>query len=406
MGPQSIREYVASLRPRYRVASRAEKTRMLDDFCELTGRHRKSAIRRLGRPPRPRRGASGRPQRYGRAVAESLLRVWEASDYLCGKRLAPFLAPLLEALERHGEVTVPPAVRAQLLTISPATIDRLLRGQRRTHPRGLATPHPSPAAFAAHVPVRTFGDWQGVQPGAVQADLVAHCGDSAAGFYVTTLVAVDVATGWTECRAIWGKHYYRVKEAVRWVQRDLPMPLRSFHTDNGGEFLNHLLLPWCRTARIQMTRGRPHRKNDQAYAEQKNWAIVRRLIGYDRYSSRAALEELHAIYRILRLYWNSFQPLRKIVSRVRHGPRVTKRYDRAQTPYQRLLAAGILTEAQRHALATQYEQLNPVALRADLQERLQRLWRLADRSIAGAERDRTTSRRSVTPVLRHQAGLR
>lgn len=387
MGPQSIREYIASLGPRYRAAPKTAKSRMLDEFCQVTGRHRKSAVRRLRRPPRARQGAGGRPPRYGPDVTALVIRLWEASDYLCGKRLAPFLEPLLDALERHGEVHVPPPLRPLLLTISPATIDRLLHGQRRSRPRGLSTTGPSPATFAAQVPVRTFADWAGVMPGALQADLVAHCGDSGAGFFLTSLVAVDVATGWTECRAIWGKLYYRVKEAVRWVEKDLPMPLHSFHTDNGGEFLNHLLLPWCRTTGIAMSRGRPHHKNDQAYAEQKNWAIVRRLVGYDRYSSRPAYDELRACYRVLRLYWNFFQPLRKLVAKVRHGARVTKRYDRAQTPYQRLLASGVLTNAQRHALTTQYEQLNPVALRAELQERLQRLWTLADRP--GTRRDET-----------------
>ncbi len=200
-------------------------------------------------------------------------------------------------------------------------------------------------------------------------------------------MAVDVATGWTECRAVWGKHYYRVKGAVRWVEKDLPMPLQSFHTDNGGEFLNHLLLPWCRTARIALSRGRPHRKNDQAYAEQKNWAIVRRLIGYGRYSARPAYEELRAFYRVLRLYWDFFQPLRKVVAKARHGARVTKRYDRAQTPYQRLLTSGVLTDAQCHALTAQYHQLNPMALRTELHERLRRLWTLADRP--GARREET-----------------
>ena len=383
MGPQSIREYVASLGPRYRTASKAAKSRMLDEFCQVTGRHRKSAVRRLGRPPKPRRGRGGRPPRYGPEVTALLLRIWDASDYLCGKRLGPFLAPLLDALERHGELHVPPHLRTLLLTISPATIDRMLKGQRRPYPRGLSLTGPSPAAFAAHVPVRTFADWDGVRPGALQADLVAHCGDSVAGFFLTSLVAVDVATGWTECRAVWGKLYYRVKEAVRWVEKDLPMPLHSVHTDNGGEFLNHLLLPWCRSTGIAMSRGRPHRKNDQAFAEQKNWAIVRRLIGYDRYSSRAAYVELRAFYRALRLYWNCFQPLRKLVAKVRHGARITKRYDRAQTPYQRLLASNVLTTAQRQALTAQYYDLNPVALRTELQDRLQRLWRLADGPTAG-----------------------
>ena len=233
--------------------------------------------------------------------------------------------------------------------------------------------------------MRTFGDWQGVRPGAFQADLVAHCGESAAGFFLTSLVAVDVATGWTECEVVWGKAYHHVKEAVRWIYKQSPMRVYAFHTDNGGEFLNHLLLPWCREAGIHVTRGRPYRKNDQAYAEQKNWAIIRRLIGYDRYTSRAAFSELRSLYAVLRLYWNFFQPLRKLTAKVRHGARVTKRYDRAQTPYQRLLASGILTAASRQALAARYAQLNPVALQTKIQDHLTRLWRLADRPGAARE---------------------
>jgi hypothetical protein len=269
-----------------------------------------------------------------------------------------------------------------------------LRPHRRGHPRGLATTGPSHPALAAQVPIRTFGDWQGVRPGSLQADLVAHCGETVEGFYVTSLVAVDVATGWTECQAVWGKGYARVGTGVHHIRQRLPMRLRELHTDNGGEFLNHILVPWCRRERIHFTRGRPWRKNDQAHAEQKNWAIVRRLIGYDRYSTRAALAQLTAFYPILRLYWNFFQPLRKLTAKVRRGARVTKRYDRAQTPYQRLLASDVLDEAQRQALARLYQSLNPCALRAQLQETLRRLWQLADRP-----------RGEPTPATPHHAAV-
>jgi hypothetical protein len=308
--------------------------------------------------------------------------VWQASDYLCGKRLAPFLDPLVEALERHHELEVPPVLRPRLLAISPATIDRLLQSKRRAHPRGLATTGPSRPALAAQVLVRTFADWQGVRPGALQADLVAHCGESAAGFFLTSLVAVDVATGWTECEAVWGKGYHHVKDAVRWVYKHRPMPVCLPHRQ-WRRVSQPPLAP--RQARIHLTRGRPYRKNDQAYAEQRNWAIIRRLIGYDRYTSRAARVELRSLSAVLRLYWNFFQPLRKLTAKVRHGARVTKRYDRAQTPYQRLLPSGILTGAQRQALAARYEQLNPVALQAKIHDHLTRLWRLADPPAAGRE---------------------
>ncbi len=378
MSPQSVREYAASLRPRYVLADRAEKARLLTEFCRLTKRHRKSAIRLLRQRPRRAAPRPGRPSSYGPEVVTLLRSAWEASDYLCGKRLAPFLPTLVEALERHQVLQVPPALRPVLLRISAPTIDRLLRSHRRHHPHGLATTSRSHPALAAQVPIRTFGEWQDVRPGSLQADLVGHCGESTEGFYLASLVAVDVATGWTDCQAVWGKGHHRVRAGVHEIRRRLPMPLRELHTDNGGEFLNHVFVPYCREERIHFTRGRPWRKNDQAYAEQKNWAIVRRLIGYDRYTSHAALAQLNAVYGVLRLYWNFFQPLRKVTAKIRRGARVTKRYDRAQTPYQRLLASSILTDAQRQALAARYHELNPVALRAQIQEHLQRLWRLAD----------------------------
>jgi transposase InsO family protein len=200
-----------------------------------------------------------------------LEQLWEASDFLCSKRLAPYLPELLEALERHEEVTVSAQQRTALRHVSPATIDRLLRPVRRFHRRhGLATSSRSVAVLRAQVPLRTFGEWANVPPGTVQADLLGHCGETTAGFYLTSLLAVDVATGWTESRAVWGKGYKRVAAAVYFIRQAVPMPLQALHTDNGGEFLNQMLLGWARRLNIRQTRGRPYRKNDQAYVEQKN----------------------------------------------------------------------------------------------------------------------------------------
>ena len=380
MGPHSVYEYAASLRPRYRLASRRDKSRLLDEFCRITTRHRKVAIALLRHRPKRARRRAGRPSRYPRTLRPTLEQVWELSDHLCSKRLAPFLPALLGALERHDEVQLSPAQRTALLQISPATIDRLLRPVRRLHRRhGLATTSSSLAALRTQVPLRTFTEWVNVPPGHLQADLLAHCGETTHGFYLTSLLAVDVATGWTELEAVWGKGHSRVGVAVRAVRRALPVPLLSLHTDNGGEFLNHVLVPWCREQGITITRGRPHRKNDQAYVEQKNGAVLRRFIGYHRYSSRAALEALTAVHARLRPYVNFFHPVRKLLSKARHGARVLKRYDRAQTPYQRLLASGVLTPEHSAALTAEYQRLNPVQLRTELQTRLDALWILADR---------------------------
>lgn len=323
---------------------------------------------------------SGSRAQFPRFAPPSLDAGFPGAHYLCSKRLAPFLEELVEALERHGELRISAEQRPVLVHISPATIDRLLRPVRRLHRHhGVTTTSPSIAALRAQVPVRTFGEWADVKPGNVQADLLAHCGNSTDGFFLTSLLAVDVATGWTELQAVWGKGQQRVGSAVHRIRETLPMPLRSLHTDNGGEFLNHILIPWCREEHITFTRGRPYRKNDQAYAEQKNWSVLRRVIGYDRFCSREAFLALQTVHQLLRPYVNFFQPLCKLVSKERHGARVVKRYDRAQTPYRRLLASGTLAPDRRDALAAEYQALNPRQLRADLEARLDTLWKLADR---------------------------
>jgi hypothetical protein len=282
-------------------------------------------------------------------------------------------------MERHGEIKLAEPIRAQLLELSASTMDRLLKQYRH---KGLRRPfsqsHSTPA-LKTRIPVRTFGDWGDAKPGSFQADLVMHCGESTAGFHLTTLDMVDVATGWNECQAVWGKGQRYVWTAVQKVREQLPFPLCELHTDNGGEFLNETLHPWCVTEGIQFTRGRPYKKNDQAHIEQKNWTSVRRLVGYDRYSSKEALAELAAFYSLRRLYVNFFQPIRKLVGKERTGAKVKKQFDEARTPYRRLLAAGALDDVKQKEMAELYAKQNPVKLRNQIDSALNRLWSLADR---------------------------
>jgi hypothetical protein len=378
MTRSSVREYAAAVRPRYLAASKRERGQILTEFCRTTGYHRKAAVRLLRRSP-PAAGPRRRPGRYGLAVALALKRAWEASDRLCSKRLAPFLPELVPILEDRGELRLAAETRAALVGLSPATIDRLLRPYRASGGRRPLSQSRAAAALQAQIPVRTFGEWGGVRPGAVQADLVSHCGESTDGFYLTTLTVVDVATSWCELEPVWGKGRQRVGSALHRLRQRLPAGLRELHTDNGGEFLNELLAPYCRREGIRFTRGRPYKKNDQAYVEQKNWAAVRRVVGYGRYSSKAAYAQLERVYAPLRLYGNFFQPVRKLIAKERVGAKVRKRYDRAQTPYQRLLAAGVLDEAQRATLAALYRGLNPVRLLAEIDAALAVLGTLAER---------------------------
>ena len=296
MTTAAVEEYLAAVATRYRAASKRRKGQLLDEICATTGLHRKSIIRRLGRSPARARRRRGRPRRYGPEVAAALVPLWELSDRLCGKLLAPLLPQLLAALERHGELRLSPSRRAALEALSPATIDRMLRPHRP--PRRGAGPRAGgpTATLRAQVPLRTFGEWRGVAPGALQADLVLHSGARTHGFYLTTVVAVDVATGWTELQPVRGMGKQRVGTAVHHLRQRMPFPVQSLHTDNGGEFLNHLLVPWCRREGIHFTRGRGSQKNDQAWVEQRNWLAVLRRVGYERYASRAAYAQLEALY--------------------------------------------------------------------------------------------------------------
>ena len=378
MGPLAVREYAAAMCSRYAGARKNEKGQLLNEFCAMTGYHRKAAIRVLRRSGTGKRTSGGRPRIYGPELSAVLRQVWGASDGLCSKRLAPFLPEFVAVLERMGGQQVAPELREQLVRLSAATIDRLLRPFRRARRRRLFTQSASPEALKALVPVRTFGEWHGVPPGAFQADLVVHSAESGAGFFLTTLVVVDVRTGWTDFEAVWGKGQSRVAAALHRIRQRLPMPLRELHTDNGGEFINHVLYPYCQREAIRLTRGRPYKKNDQAYVEQKNGAVIRQRVGYQRFSSKAAFAALQEVYRSLRLTVNFFQLVQKLVSTERTGAKVRKSYDQAQTPYRRLLASEALAAAQRTTLEASYLRLHPLLLQTQTEQGLLKLWKHAE----------------------------
>lgn len=391
----SVHEYAAALRPRYRAARRREKGKILDEFCQTTDLHRKAAIRLLNGPGRPKAVGPGRPRRYGPGVVEPLVRIWEAGDRMCGKLLASVMPDLVtapslssgQALERHGELKVPGEVRNQLLSMSGSTIDRILRRQRRRL-SDLLPKHKTPASASlkSEVPIRTWSEWRDARPGSLQADLVFHSGESVQGFFLTTLCAVDVASGWIELQPVWGMGKERVGGAMHRVRQRLPFPWEALHTDNGSEFINHVLVPWCVREKIRFTRGRSYRKNDQAYVEQKNWLSVRRPVGYDRYSSRASSELLGQLYPLLRLQRNFFRPVRKLVGKERLGAKVSKHYDKPATPYQRLRASGVLEEEALAMLEKQFLAVNPAALHRRMDQLLHQLWQLGQEDRGKARR--------------------
>src|SRR5829696_9017667 len=262
--------------------------------------------------------------------------------------------------------------------MSAATIDRRLRPFRLQQRRGLGTTKPG-TLLKQQVPVQTYTPWDEQRLGFVEIDLVAHCGTTTAGHYVNTLTVTDVATGWTECAAVWGKGQAAVCGALEQIRDRLPFPLLGIDSDNGSEFLNAHLVRWCEQEQLTFTRSRPYWKNDQAHVEQKNWSVVRRLLGYDRYETEGELALLQCVYQGLRLWTNHWQPVLKLVGKEREGPKVRKRYDTAQTPYRRVGASAVLTPAARERLDQEHAAAGPTAVWGEVDAARTALWRLPRR---------------------------
>ncbi|WP_227749487.1 integrase catalytic domain-containing protein [Paraburkholderia atlantica] len=341
------RELTEAVGERYRRSDRTEKRQILDEFIELTGYHRKHAIRVLCRVPQPQRAKPGPQRRYDDEVRAALITLWEAADRICGKRLKALIPTLIDSMTRHGHLSLSKDVRQRLKQISAATIDRLLRdvreqafsGQRR-RAGGIGN------AIRRAVPIRTFSDWNDPLPGYLEVDFVEHCGGTKVdGDFVHSFVMTDIATGWTECLTMPYRSGAFVLEHIERVSRALPFPLRGLDCDNDTAFMNAAMLDFCKAAGIELTRSRAYKKNDQAWVEQKNGAIVRRLVGYGRLRGLEATATLASLYEVSRLYINFFQPSFKLKSKTRHGAKVTKRYETPLTPLERVLRSASVSDA-------------------------------------------------------------
>jgi len=364
---------------RYVRASRTEKGQMLDELCALTGWTRRHARRAIARTAGGHAAPARRPRErtYGEEVAEPLRMIWATLNGPTGKRLAPFMREIVEVLERTGELSLTDECRAKLQRISAATIDRMLAPERaRLEVRGRSGTKPG-SLLKHQIPIRTFADWDDARPGFCEMDLVAHDGGDPRGQFCQTLDLTCVATGWTETRALQNKAQRWCFEALEDIRRSLPFTLLGVDSDNGSEFINERILGWCAEHEITFTRSRPGRKNDNCYVEQKNFPVVRQQVGYGRYDTPAELECLRELYTHLRLYVNFFQPQMHLVQKIRHGAKVTKRYDVARTPFRRVLASSDVSDAAKAELARTFEQLNPVQLKRRIGACQDRLLHLA-----------------------------
>lgn len=354
-------EVLGALRVRYQQAAKDEKTKILDEFVAVAGCHRKHAIRLLTASSDAAAAVAVRSRRtYDEAVREALIVLWEAADRICGKRLKAILPSLVAALEQHGHMALEAAVRQRLLSASAATIDRLLVSVRNNSSRGKK--RKTSTKPSRQVAIRTFADWKEPLPGFLEIDFVAHGGSSVAGIFVWSLAATDVCTGWTEVVPLVAREQSLVAEGLTVMRRQFPMPILGIDTDNDGAFINEALLAYCQEQKIEFTRSRAYQKNDQAWIEQKNGSVVRRFVGYERFSGPVAGQCLAQLFQAVRLYVNYFQPSFKLLSKVREGAKVKKFYDKPATPCERLLAHKAVAESTKESLRMQRGRLDPLGL--------------------------------------------
>ena len=364
MTQESKKEYMEKIKGRYKRAGRKHKKRILDEFCEVCGYDRKWAIRKLGAGGGKERRRGGAMRKYGPELLAPLKEVWFAAQQ-------PHSRSLKEALKIWlPHMDIDEATRALLLEASARTLDRLLAPARARHGKGRSGTRPG-GMLKQEIPIRTSHD-DVERPGYIAADTVAHCGGSLEGDFAWTLTFTDVHSGWTCMRAVWNKGRHGVHAAIGDIERTLPFAILGFHSDNGGEFLNHHLHSYLGG---RQTRGRPSRKNDNAHAEQKNWTHARQLLGYDRLGNPAALPLINELLLAWELLANHFRPCMKLLSKHRHGARVVRRHDTPATPYERLLASPHVAEAAKEALRARHALLDPFKLSRRVETLLRQVWR-------------------------------
>ena len=403
MARQSKREYLRSIHKRYRQGQRKEKTAMLEEFCRVCGYNRKYAIWLLSRPlssAAARRVVTRRSATYSQAAIGVLAKVWEASGYLCSQRLKAAMPQWLPWIKEHFEVNA--ELEKELLAISARQMDRRLFPHKRTVKRRLYGTT-RPGSLLKHmIPIKT-DHWEVTLPGYLEIDLVSHSGASAAGEFIYTLDCVDIATGWVERQAVMGKGQLGIVAALKEIEQRLPFPLRGIDSDNGSEFINTHLFNFCqqrpKARSVQFTRSRPYKKDDNAHVEQKNWTHVRKLLGWDRYDTLAALKIINQLYQQLRIFQNLFQPSMKLSRKIRKGSRVMRRYDQPSTPFERVVKSSEKTQ-QIQALKSTLHNTDPFELSRHIDQQLDGLYHLAGQR-NGALREKAPLR-ELRPVPDHQ----
>src|SRR5215472_11371508 len=368
---------------RYHQAERKARGGLLDELCLTTGYNRKYAIRLLNGPPPEKervRRPRGRKTQYGKQVISILTAVWEAAGYPWSVRLKALLPNWMPWIRKRYRMSG--KVEEQLLEMSARQMDRRLQNRKREQKRKIYGRTKPGTLLKHHIPLKT-DSWDVKAPGFAEVDLVSHSGNSADGEFAHTLNLTDIHTGWTESRALLGKSEIAVQEALDEIERGLPFRLLGVDSDNGSEFINWHLKRWCDAKQIQLTRGRPYKKDDNAHIEQKNWTHVRKLLGWDRYDSAGVVKAMNDLYRHeLRLWMNLYLPPVKLVKKTRVGSKLRRVYDGAQTPLQRVLASGQADAGRLAELRKLRLSLDPFQLGQQIDQKLQRIYAMGNRRLS------------------------
>jgi hypothetical protein len=382
MGQNSKWEYLKAIYTRYRKASKELRTLILNEFCHVCGYHRKYAIRLLNGPA-PQKPASARTTRrptYSAKVISVLSLIWEAAGYPCSQRLKALLPLWLPWARKRFSLSA--QLQQQLLSISPSTIDRRLKAKRQLLKKRLYGRTKPGTLLKHHIPIKT-DSWDVSTPGFTEIDLVSHSGSSETGEFIHSLNATDIHTTWVESRAVMGKGQAGVLDAMKEIEQTLPFKLLGIDSDNGSEFINYHLKAFCDQKQIQFTRGRPYKKDDNAHIEQKNWTHVRKIFGYLRYDALPAQQAMNDLYRNeLRTLQNLFLPSMKLIGKVRVGSKLTRRYDKPQTPLERVAACPQADPLKLAALQKLRDATDPFALAKTVEQKLERIYQLANQRVS------------------------
>jgi hypothetical protein len=375
MGKDERYAYLKAVKDRYYQADKKSKAIILDEFCHVCGYNRKYAIRILNRKGKRIKKRPGRKPVYrSDELIQVLKRIWLASDQMCSKKLVAAIPLWLPFYDKE----LPDETASKLLSISAATIDRLLAAIRlQSRPKGYCTTKPG-SLLRNQIPIRT-SNWDITGPGFMEADTVAHCGNSVAGDFIWSLTLTDIHSGWTECRATWNNGARGVIEQIKNIESGLAFPLKGFDCDNGTEFLNNYLLRFFtdRKPKIKFTRSRPYKKNDNAHVEQKNWSHVRHLLGYDRLEDPRLVDLINDLYaNEWSQYQNHFCPTFKLIKKERINSKYKKKYEFPKTPYQRLMDSDQITKQKKRQLQTCHENLNPFILKQQIEHKLKEIFKL------------------------------